>query len=53
MKLALQMGLLMVATTVFAVAGTPSSAPEIGAGTAVSALSLLGCALLIIRAKRK
>jgi len=44
---------LVVATSGLAFAGIPVSAPEIDPATGVGALTLMGGALLVLRARRK
>lgn len=53
MKNVLQLVLLAVTVAGIALAGDRPAVPEIGAGTAVTALALLGGGLLIVRARRK
>lgn len=53
MKNILQIGLLIAALAGVASAVTPPAAPEISAGSAVSAVGLLAGMLLVVRSRRK
>ncbi len=53
MKKAIQVVLLTVALAGLAAANDYPTVPEIGAGSAASALGLLAGALIVIRARRK
>ena len=53
MKIALNVALLTIAVAGFASANWATGVPEIGAGSAASAVGLLAGALIILRARRK